>query len=265
MGEQRKQAEFLGYNLATWAGCYQEWGPAPLSENLTRATPPDPNRVVRGRMTIQIPFTDISGNVYGSEVADVPTAFIAIFERAVARALFCGNPPLATSPTTYTNALGQPLCNVENEFAMQQNRVQVLTVVEGSIIVDFLLLRNATMEQSTSAQLFAALQELLEQENSPLCQDIEFGRFARAATVVEVNMTDAQRAAMQDAITFEEMRKAYDAAKACNLKKDFRDGDIICPTDGASRCSTGCILMWFFAAVVVAFTPIRAPSRSHTL
>merc|ERR1719321_2650385 len=126
--EQQKQAEFLGYNLATWAGCYQEWGPAPENENLTKPKPPDPQRIVRGRMTIQLPFTEISGNVYGKEVAAVPTAFITIFERAVGRALFCGNPPLATSSTTYIDANGGPLCNVKMDFEMQKNRVQVLTV-----------------------------------------------------------------------------------------------------------------------------------------
>lgn len=258
--EQQKQAEFLGYNLATWAGCYQEWGPAPDRTNLTKPEPLNPQRVVRGRMTIQLPFTDISGNVYGSEVADVPTAFITIFERAVARALFCGNPPLAlqAGDTTYTNLkTGEPLCNVKMDYELQRNRVQVLTVVEGSIIVDFLITRNATSDQSSSPQLFAALQELLTNKLSPLCQDIEFGRYASSATAFEVNMTAAERAEMADTLSFEEMRKAYDISKACNLDSDFRKGDIVCPTDGASRSSTGCLITLLFATFAIAVIPSR--------
>lgn len=226
---------------------------------MSKPKPPDPNRVVRGRLTIQLPFTDISGNVYGKEVSSVPTAFITIFERAVARALFCGNPPLATSASTYVDeATGQPLCNVKMDFEMHKNRVQVLTVVEGSIIVDFLLTRNVTEDQSTAPQLFAALQELLTKQLSPLCQDAEFGRFARAASVVEVDITEAERHEMDDALTFEQMRQDYDAKRACNLDRDHRDGAIVCPTSGASRCFSDYLLTWLFAIVVLVFIPAPA-------
>merc|ERR1712232_926359 len=251
--EQRKQAEFLGYNLATWAGCYQEWGPAPVDENLTKMEPPDPLRIVRGRMTIQLPFAEISGNVYGKEVAQVPVAFITIFKRAVGRALFCGNPPVGTA-ATFVTADGSPLCQVNQSYEMQRNRVQVLTVVEGSIIVDFLLTQNVTMEQSTSAELFDALKELLDHQQSPLCQDMEFGRFARAASIVEVHRNASERAADAAAMQLEKMRSSYDAVTACNLEKDFRNGDIICPTDGASRYSSGSMLLWIVTAVFLGIS-----------
>jgi hypothetical protein len=248
--EQQAQAEFLGYSLATWAGCFQEWGPAPVNENLTKMEPPDPHRIVRGRMTIQLPFAEISGNVYGKEVAQVPVAFITIFKRAVGRALFCGNPPVGDAATFQTSD-GKPLCQVNQSYEMQMNRVQVLTVVEGSIIVDFLLTKNVTHEQSTSAELFDALKELLDNQQSPLCQDMEFGRFARAASIVEVHRNASQRAEDEAAQLLEKMRSSYDAVTACNLEKDFRNGDIICPTDGASRYSIGYMLMWIVTAVVL--------------
>jgi len=73
--EQRRQAEFLGHSQGTWQGCNDAWVAPPEYSNGT-AVKLDENRIVRGRMTIQRPFTEISGNVYGQQVADLPTSFI---------------------------------------------------------------------------------------------------------------------------------------------------------------------------------------------
>jgi hypothetical protein len=80
---------------------------------------------------------------------------------------------------------------------------------------------------------------------------MEFGRFARAASIVEVHRNESQRREDEAAQQLEEMRSSYDAVTACNLEKDFRNGDIICPTDGASRYSIGYMLMWIVTAVVL--------------
>lgn len=110
--EQRAQAEFLGFSKGTWQGCNTNWG-----QNLgANATQNDGyistsiERTVRSRMIIRRPFSEVSGNVYGSAVDRLPTSFIQVFEEAVARALFCSNPPLSEDPQTFVDSDGTPLC-----------------------------------------------------------------------------------------------------------------------------------------------------------
>merc|ERR1712070_228089 len=108
-----------------------------------------PNGAVRGRMYIDRPFSEISGNVYGKQVSTMPTSFIRVFENAVARALFCGNPPLSNDPNTYLDVYGEPLCQQRSNFEMQKHRIRVLNVVEGSIVVDFFIVANTTKDEIT--------------------------------------------------------------------------------------------------------------------
>jgi len=231
--EQRRQAAFLGHSLGTWQGCNQNWV-APDAGNVT-AAPLDPLRIVRGRMTIQRPFTEISGNVYGAQVATLPTSFIEMFERSVARALFCGNPPLSPNMQTYVDVDGDPLCIVRSNYEMQKRRIKVVTVVEGSIIVDFRIQSNYTTAQPTSAQLFAALNKLLESQTSPLCQDSEFGRFARVGTVEEVPYANLKEDQLAEALEFEKLRGAYGDMSICQLESDSRDNPKPCVPSAAQR------------------------------
>jgi hypothetical protein len=231
--EQRRQAAFLGHSLGTWQGCNQNWV-APDAGNVTTA-PVDPLRIVRGRMTIQRPFTEISGNVYGQQVATLPTSFIEMFERSVARALFCGNPPLSPNMLTYVDVDGDPLCIVRSNYEMQKRRIKVVTVVEGSIIVDFRIQSNYTTAQPTSAQLFAALEKLLESQTSPLCQDSEFGRFASVASVEEVPYANLKEDQLAEALEFEKLRGAYGDMSICQLESDSRDNPRPCVPSAAQR------------------------------
>merc|ERR1711920_538328 len=100
--EQRTQATFLGHSFGTWQGCNMEWkGMVDNSSNATDEEPEDPYRTVRLRMVISRSFSEISGNVFGNQVAQLPTSFMMIFQRAVGRAVFCGNPPMSLDPQTY--------------------------------------------------------------------------------------------------------------------------------------------------------------------
>lgn len=230
--EQRAQAEFLGFSKGTWQGCNTNWG-----QNLgANATQNDGyistsiERTVRSRMIIRRPFSEVSGNVYGSAVDRLPTSFIQVFEEAVARALFCSNPPLSEDPQTFVDSDGTPLCIQKEHYATQQHRVKVMTVVEGSIIVDFFLARNQTTSELPAPSLFESLQRMLELKTSPLCQDMHFGKFAQVAVMEEIPLSLLSEDALERAAVFELMRNQYGPETACQLLADAREGPIKCPT-----------------------------------
>lgn len=254
--EQRKQAVFLGYDLGTWHGCNQNWKAGAVGPNST-GVQRDPLRSVRGRMVIPQSFTDIAGNVYGQEVADVPTSFIEVFETAVSRSLFCGNPVIVSSPDEYLDASGQPYCTVQLNYDMQRGRIQVLTVVEGSIIVDFMIMASVITDQPSASALFDAIKVLLDNRNSPLCKDPLFGRFTVGAMVDEVNMTQAELDELASSNEFEALRSGYNIYTACNLQNDFRDGAIKCPVGAAASRFTA--LPWIVA--IAALSSGLAPWR----
>jgi len=278
--QQQQQAAFLGHSHATWQGCFTYLGsptqrptPSPTSKQNTipaqRPTPstrptPDtppgknPLRSVRVRMTIERSFTEISGNVYGQEVGRLPTSFVDLFERSVARALFCDNPPMSTSQKTYVGADGLPLCVVLSSYLAQRSRVKVITVKEGSIIVDFYLLANKVANHKTSVQLLNMLENMLENPNSALCMDPKFGRFASKASVKEVPYALESFQRNEKSMEMENLRGSYADTKymACLLNNDARIAKEKCkPTTSGARVNprdcplTGALL----AAVLLAY------------
>eukprot|EP00929_Paragymnodinium_shiwhaense_P072203 TRINITY_DN36644_c0_g1_i1.p1 TRINITY_DN36644_c0_g1~~TRINITY_DN36644_c0_g1_i1.p1 ORF type:complete len:724 (-),score=152.83 TRINITY_DN36644_c0_g1_i1:184-2355(-) len=256
--EQRRQAEFLGHSLGTWQGCNEQWV-APPTENRSEV-PLSPTRVVRGRMTIQRPFTEISGNVYGAQVATLPTSFIETFEKAVARALFCGNPPLSEQVQTYVDVDGQPLCIVRSNYDMQKHRIKVVTVEEGSIIVDFYILANQTIDQPTAPQLYDALLKLIESDTSPLVKDPEFGRYAEVASLQEVRYSNLEYQERLAALEFEKLRASYTGNNACLLGMDARQSPkaSACATSGAPRIDVRGV-PWFVGAATWLLLLTLAP------
>jgi len=253
--DQQIQAAFLGHSEGSWQGCDLGWKSPVMNETGPASQiSTSPIRTVRGRMVIRRPFQEVSGNVYGAAVAKLPSSFMAIFERAVARALFCVNPPLSEDPSTYIANDGTPLCIKKDIFEMQKKRVKVLAVVEGSIIVDFFLASNATAKELPSPELFASLKRMVESETSPLCQDMEFGKYATVASVEEVPLSHLSEAEMATALQFEQTRDKYGPGTACVLQSDARLGVVKCPTAGAFRqaSSVGMLLasLVVFAGIV---------------
>jgi len=250
--DQQAQASFLGHNKETWQGCNTDWTGPPVSNtsNVTREEP-SISRTVRMRMVITRPFSEISGNVHGNQVAQMPTSFIMIFQRAVGRALFCGNPPLSTDPNTYVDVDGSPLCILRDDFERQKSRVQVMTVTEGSIIVDFIFVGNQTARDETAPGLFEVIKRQLESSSSPLSQDMEFGRYARAATIEEIPLSHLSVDERQQALAFETKRGVYHNGNACQLYIDTRNGVNPCPAS-VSGCSArpGAALVHLLAAAV---------------
>jgi hypothetical protein len=231
--EQQGEAGFLGHSEGTWQGCNTDW----VGRNATTGdnqTVVDPSGAVRGRMFIDRAYSEISGNVYGKQVASMPTSFIRVFENAVARALFCGNPPLSLDPQSYLGPDGEPLCIEKTNFEKEKYRIRVLNVVEGSIVVDFFIVANVTQRQIPSRQLFKALGRQVEARlTSPLCHDKYFGRFAKAATLEENMLSSLKWEEMQAALNFEPKRNAYTNANMCILHTDAKDGVTSCGSSSA--------------------------------
>lgn len=229
--EQQAQAAFLGHSRATWQGCNENWSGTTAAPNAT-LPPLSDTRTVRSRMTIQRPFNEISGNVYGAAVAQLPTSFIQNFEEAVGRALFCGNPPTSADPATYLNADGSPLCILQTTYDQQQRqarRVRVISVSEGSILVDFTIMANRTASEPSALSLFNLLKRQLANVQSPLCQDALFGRYAVVATVKEVHV----QVMITQQMPSEQLRAAYSPNTACQLQADGRNPKVRCGTGSA--------------------------------
>eukprot|EP00931_Biecheleriopsis_adriatica_P069880 TRINITY_DN4369_c0_g1_i1.p1 TRINITY_DN4369_c0_g1~~TRINITY_DN4369_c0_g1_i1.p1 ORF type:complete len:676 (-),score=118.72 TRINITY_DN4369_c0_g1_i1:60-2087(-) len=236
--EQREQALFLGHSEGTWQGCNSDWG-KPVASNktdfLTSGFISDSiERTVRARMSIRRPFAEVSGNVYGAAVSKLPTSFIQVFEEAVARALFCKNPPLSEDPKTYIGVDGNPLCIQKETYTTQRHRVKVMSVVEGSILVDFFVARNQTASESAAPELYNSLIRMLQEDTSPLCQDMHFGKFARAGSVEEIPLSHLSEDELAQAAEFENMRGKYGPDTACELLSDAREGKKPCGTTAVS-------------------------------
>jgi hypothetical protein len=258
--EQQQQAFFLGHSQGTWQGCSTQWGkPDP---NATQNTPPSGfistsvERTVRARMTIRRPFAEVSGNVYGAAVARLPSSFIKVFEDAVARSLFCRNTPLSDDPTEYIDSEGKPACNDPEQYVRQRHRIKVMTVTEGSIVVDFFLARNQTPIEVPAADLYRNIQGYLGHPDSPLCQDMEFGKFAKVAVLEEIPLSHLSEDQLASAYTFERMREAWGESTACQLLSDARENNAGCPPTQASASARRSASLLFTVATLLTISSL---------
>jgi len=254
---QQRQAAFLGYSKGTWQGCNFDWGTS-INVTITASDFGGPFRTVRVRMVIEAAFSSISGNVYGVAVSTMPTSFIELFERSVGRSLFCGNPDFKNYTIGAFGPDGEPVCKLPEDYERQRQRIRVVTVLEGSIIVDFIIVKNQTAEEPPSIQLYEGLKTQLESFASPLCQDVEFGRYARIAAVEEVPLSDLDPEERQRAMAFEQTRGKYGELNACELSMDARKGKVRCPV-ASTRSSTFPVA--FLLALVVLLSAL--PESCH--
>lgn len=246
--EQQVAAAFLGHSEGTWQGCNRDWKPRTPSTNGTASTV-HPHDAVRGQMRIDRPYSEISGNVEGRAVASMPTSFIKVFEEAVARALFCGNPAFSLDPQAFLGDNGEPLCKQAPMLESQKHRIRVLKVLSGSIVVDFFIVANATAAETPSRQLFEALKRQLEaKSSSPICHDKYFGRYAKAATLQEVELTSLEWEQMQAALSFEAQRRKYTEDNQCLLHTSAKDGVTKCRASPAAPLQ----MSWVWIGLICA-------------
>merc|ERR1719409_833000 len=146
-------------------------------------------------------------------------SFVSVFQRAVARAVFCRNPWAADDGTRFEDSDGRPKCARRDLLEGSEFRVQVQRVAKGSIIVDFVVRPNRTADEPTAAEVLLELSRQLGNRRSPVCRDVEFGHFAVVAEVVEVDVPQDYHVKAQQAAVFEGTRSAYDEGNACELHR----------------------------------------------
>jgi len=243
--EQLEAARSVGHSAATWAGCAGGWS-TPKQIDLTPPEFTDPKRTVRAVMTILRPFSEVSGNVFGQVVAAMPTSFIQMFEIAIARVLYCDNPSMATDQRFYVASDGEPKCYNQERFDSQMRRVKVVSVIQGSIIVDFIICGesggaprgicsnyNHVLGEEAAADSYDYLQRQLSEKNSSLSFDPKFGRFARAASLAEIKLRTIEDQELDKVLMFERLRSHYkDPKYACELLTDKRNNISLCVSAG---------------------------------
>lgn len=229
--EQQTAAMFLGHTRDTWQGCANWQDPiTTIPPNTER--PKDPMRAVRGRMLIDRSFTEISGHLQGSfaEEHSASPSFVVVFERAVARAVFCRNPWVEDDGTAYTDNDGKPKCVRRDLMEQQMDRIKVIRVVKGSIIVDFMIYANRTADEPLATDSLLDLGRQLQNRRSPASRDIEFGRFAVVAELEEVDIPPDEAKKHQEVLAFEGTRGMYNNENACQLQSDKKHGINACPS-----------------------------------
>merc|ERR1719161_320171 len=73
----------------------------------------------------------------------------------------------------------------------QKDRVQIIMVLKGSIVVHFWIKANRTADEVPAAIAMDNLKWQLTNPKSPIRRDEEFGRFAEWATVEEKHLSGA--------------------------------------------------------------------------
>lgn len=229
--EQKAAAMFLGHTRSTWQACAEWIDPLTTPPPVTQK-PKDPNRAVRAQMTIHRPFTEISGNLQGNGVPNqdgvASPSFVIVFERSLARSIFCRNPWVEDDGTNYTNPDGSPKCIAQDLLEKSADRVKTIRVVKGSIIVDFMIEANRTADEPTSAECLLDLSRQLRNVRSPACRDKEFGRFAEVAEVEEIDVPEEEAIRQGEVLEFEKTRKRYHSGNACELHSDKKNGKQAC-------------------------------------
>jgi hypothetical protein len=255
--EQQAAAMFLGHTRETWQGCAEWQDPQSTVPPVTKK-PKDPNRAIRARMVIHRPFTEISGNLQGNGVPRrgddgvASPSFVIVFERSVARAIFCRNPWVEDDGTNYTNNDGSPKCIAQDLLEQSQHRVKTIRVVKGSIIADFIIEANNTPDEPTSAECLLDLSRQLRNVRSPACRDIEFGRFAEVADVFELEVPESEAQRQEEVLQFEKTRKQYNSGNACQLHSDVKNGKNAC-VSGTQRARRPALLVLGIVVMLAVF------------
>merc|ERR1719198_2457382 len=109
----------------------------------------------------------------------------------------------------YTEEDGSPKCSQPEKFNAQKDRVQIITVLKGSIVVHFWIKANQTKDEVTAAIAMDNLKWQLRNPKSPIRRDEEFGRFAEWATVEEKLLSSSYQEKNKEVLDFEKVRGKY--------------------------------------------------------
>jgi len=173
---------------------------------------------------------------------------------AIARAAFCGNPPY--DPLVSQDQVdpeGNPLCTDRDKFEQQKDRIKLLKVAQGSIVLQFEIAVNRTASEISAVNLFGILERKLSDPKSDFRHDIKFGRFASVATLEEVDFSEAVFEREVRQAEFEKVRGRYTEDNACQLHQDKKNGIDNCQKAGAVRSGARSGLFLALLALALLF------------
>lgn len=153
---------------------------------------------------------------------------------AVARASFCGNPPY--DPLASQNQVdpeGMPLCTDRDNFERQKDRIKLLKISQGSIVMQFEVTANRTETEISAVNIFGVLERKLADPKSDFRHDVKFGRFASVASLEEIEFSEAVFEREVRQAEFEEVRSRYDEENYCELHNDSKNNIDTCVKDFA--------------------------------
>lgn len=153
---------------------------------------------------------------------------------AVARASFCGNPPYdPLASQSQVDPEGMPLCTDRDNFERQKDRIKLLKISQGSIIMQFEVAANRTTKEISAVNVFGVLERKLADPKSDFRHDVKFGRFASVASLEEIEFSEAVFEREVRQAEFEEVRSRYDEENYCELHNDSKNNIDTCVKDSA--------------------------------
>lgn len=230
---EKQAARNLGYDMSVWDGCSNPQRREELEEEAIDNR--DPFRLVQAKMNIPVDFA----SVFEKNTGKVKPSFLIAFELAVARAMFCNN----MHEKEYD---GQP-CYDRDSYERQRDRLFLVRVESEPVEVIFRIAANRTEEELSSLGAFNYLRLALEEPNSPIRTDPNFGEFSRVAKVEELEFSQVLFEYEREQLTFENVREAITKEEGC-VEND--DGELVCPEeDGAPPRMSTSLLALFFSTV----------------
>ncbi|CAD7942406.1 unnamed protein product [Amoebophrya sp. A120] len=271
--DEKIDAQFFDYDEFSWNGCA-----GADQEKTTTVAPPsteDPFRRIRARLYMPRSYNEImsvspttletttpppavvvstsSGTT--TTPPDSSSGFVAVAQQAIARTLFCNNPPYsATTNPDQRDPNGMPLCMDKDPYDRQLMRINVLNVGQG-ILMDFEILANRTAKEVSAVHLYERLQAATTNPQSDFRHDADFQRFSSVGQLSMLTFSEEEFAEEQANLQFEVLRAQYDEEKACELFSDKKNGVDKCPKDSAATFSVmlPLVAVVFIRALIEAF------------
>lgn len=127
------------------------------------------------------------------------------------------------------------MCTDRDEFENQKDRIKLLKISQGSIVLQVEISVNRTATEISSVNVLGLLTRKLADPKSDFRHDIKFGRFASVASLTEIDFSEEVFEREVRQAEFERVRAQYNEENACELHRDMKNGIDICEKSGAYK------------------------------
>jgi hypothetical protein len=149
-----------------------------------------------------------------------------------------------------------PLCTDRDTYNKQKERIKILNIVSGSILLQFEIQANRTHQEINAPEALDYLNRKLADPKSDFRHDVCFGRFASVAQLTEVPFSEAVFAQEKAEEKFEAIRGKYDKGNYCELHIDSKNNIYLdpwaCPPPGNNAGGTAVRGLLFAVSAVWA-------------